>query len=109
MRATSGVKTYVYGTPTLCVSDDRMLGRSVETRLVRDEYFIGDPRAPVAAPPKLPPFHGVYLDLALHIHHLSEQLHDQMDGSDRFSLTRRIYVSTTHRKKEVDSLRVERF
>jgi len=37
MRATSGVKAYVYGTPTLCVLDDRMLGRSVETRLVSDE------------------------------------------------------------------------
>ncbi|RZU35218.1 hypothetical protein BDD14_5978 [Edaphobacter modestus] len=37
MRATSGVKAYVYGTPTLCVLNDRMLGRSVETRLVSDE------------------------------------------------------------------------
>jgi hypothetical protein len=37
-----------------CVWDDRMSGRSVETRLVRDEYFAGDPRASVAALPQLP-------------------------------------------------------
>jgi hypothetical protein len=53
MRATSAVKAYVYGTPTLCVLDDRMLGRSVETRLVNDEYFIGDLRAPVATTPQV--------------------------------------------------------